>query len=242
MLSWHPVFSPLAALSALLCLAELATSSTRLTSSSDDDVTLSADQMTSSSAREVPKTQWPKPCCLPYRFTAIITPLSSFNVHTKQVMRLYRDWERRLQIQDIVSFNSDGINQTIHRSYVDYKQKLQYSISSTKCDVKPVSYGMLEPCMPDSAQYVGSSYLGLFDDVTKFQTWHFRREDKNRDMEMTIMVTSDRCVPVVEHIVGRLGGATTDTLVMFSNISRTFPDSVFDVPKLCDAQIRQQRP
>ncbi|XP_012938957.1 uncharacterized protein LOC101860900 [Aplysia californica] len=183
---------------------------------------------------EVPYEQSPKPCCLPYKFQAVITPLATFNVHNKQVMRVYRDWVRRLQVQDFATFTAYAIGETFYRTHTDFKNKVSYTIRDGKCSKSAVDYGMLEPCMPDNAEYIGSSYLGLYDDQTNFETWFFSRTNKNRDINMTISITADRCMPVMEHIVGQLGSGRTDTLVVFSNITRHVEDSVFELPAYCN--------
>jgi len=186
----------------------------------------------------VPYNQSPKPCCLPYRFQAIVTPIRQFDVHDKKVRRVSRDWVNRMQVQEVVTFTKSGVQDVLSRTVTDFNKKVRYTITGDKCQSSPVNYGMLEPCMPDKAEHIGNSYLGLFEDKTKFMTWHFRRSTENRDVNMTISVTSDRCVPVMEHIQGRMGEFSTDTLVIFSNLTRDVDDDYFRVPVTCDNKVK----
>ncbi|KAH9502484.1 hypothetical protein Btru_068813 [Bulinus truncatus] len=175
----------------------------------------------------------PKPCCLPYRFQAIITPLATFSVENKVVSRLYRNWESRIQVHEQVTFTPDGLETSLSKFILDYKNKKQYFVNSATCSESPITSGMLEPCMPDNSVYLGKSYIGLLENTANFDAWYFKRTDQNRDIEMTIAVTSDRCVPIMEHITGRMGEGTTDTLVLFTNISEVVEESVFKIPHAC---------
>ena len=61
----------------------------------------------------------------------------------------------------------------------------------------------------DDAKYLGISYIGQYDNKADINGWYFRRTDQNRDIEMTVAVTADRCVPVMEHITGTMAGQKT---------------------------------
>ncbi|CAL1527409.1 unnamed protein product [Lymnaea stagnalis] len=180
-----------------------------------------------------------KPCCLPYKFQAITVDLKSFQYDKEQTSRLYRNWESRIQVMDEIKYTEGGIVSTIYRVILDYKNKLRYVIVGDDCkDPVPLNSGMLEPCMPDSARYLGKSYIGAYDNTADFDAWYFRRTDQNRDIEMTIAVTADRCVPVMEHIAGTMARMPTDNLVLFTNVTDVQDDSVFRIPQSCLDKIR----
>ncbi|XP_059145119.1 uncharacterized protein LOC131932272 [Physella acuta] len=175
----------------------------------------------------------PSPCCLPYRFQAVIASLQSFSVQARQVTRLYRNWEARIQVHEQATFTETGIEQTLFRLILDYKNGKQYMIQAGTCETSPITSGMLEPCMPADSTYLGNSYLGLFANQANFDAWYFRRTDQNRNIEMTIMVTKDNCVPIMEHIAGTMGGAPVDNLVLFTNVTENVNNSEFEIPYVC---------
>lgn len=178
--------------------------------------------------------QTPKPCCLPFRFQAHVVPLASFGIDNQRIVRVTRDWEARLQIQQTLLIVDDDTTLVEHQVYSDFNHMIQYISGQGFCETRKVQFGMLEPCMPDNAQYLGKSYIGQYSDKANIDAWYFQRADQNRNIEMTIAVTRDKCVPVVEHITGSMGGgAETNTLVLFTNLTEDVADEAFDLPPEC---------
>uniref|UniRef100_A0A0B6ZQA8 Uncharacterized protein n=1 Tax=Arion vulgaris TaxID=1028688 RepID=A0A0B6ZQA8_9EUPU len=176
----------------------------------------------------------PKPCCLPYKFKAVIVYLQSFDAKAKEVTMLYRDWENKRQIQENVVVDSHGVKTVVSQTYMDYKNMVKYDYAPGQpCQYSPLDHGMLEPCMPESATYLGKSYIGAYNDKTNFNSWYFRRTDLNRNVEITIFVTADECIPVSEHITGQFGAAKANTLLMFTNVTKDVDNSAFDIPVEC---------
>lgn len=180
-----------------------------------------------------------KPCCLPYKFQAVVVDVQSFHYSKKQTSRLYRDWESKIQVMEGITYTENGVETSLYRAILDYKNKLRYDVVGGKCSSPPVRLlsGMLEPCMPDDALYLGNSYIGAYDDKAEFEAWYFQRTDQNRAIEMTIAVTRDHCVPVMEHITGTIEQSQTNNLVLFTNVTDVHDDSVFTIPENCIDQI-----
>ncbi|BFZ03111.1 hypothetical protein BsWGS_06150 [Bradybaena similaris] len=180
------------------------------------------------------ETGQPAPCCLPYRFQAIVAMLPIFSDGKKAVTRLSRDWKNRIQVHDNVIFSSAGDEQIIRQTFLVYNRMLQYDYTPDgTCHTSALDYGMLEPCMPDNSSYLGQWYLGALNEKTVFNTWNFRRTNLNRNIEITIAVTADKCVPISEHITGQIGTNPVDSLVLFTNVTEQVADRFFDIPRAC---------
>ncbi|RUS89832.1 hypothetical protein EGW08_002362 [Elysia chlorotica] len=187
------------------------------------------------SADSLDKTdgQTHKPCCLPFRFQAEVVSLDSFSVNNQRLVRVKRDWESRLQIQESLVVSEDGGLELERQVYSDFKHMVQYISAKGSCITQKVQFGMLEPCMPDSSLYLGKTFIGQYSNKADIDGWYFRRTDQNRNIEMTIAVTSDRCIPVMEHITGTMGSGQANTLVLFTNLTEDVSDDAFDLPPEC---------
>ncbi|KAK3756901.1 hypothetical protein RRG08_009444 [Elysia crispata] len=169
-------------------------------------------------------------------FQAEVIPLASFSVDNQRLVRVTRDWESRLQIQDTLVVLGDGTMAAQQQIFSDFKHMIQYISSQGSCVTQKIQFGMLEPCMPDGATYLGKSFIGQYNNKADIDGWYFRRTDQNRNIEMTIAVTADKCVPVMEHITGTMGaGAQANTMVLFTNLTEDVADEAFDLPPECFA-------
>ncbi|KAI8796770.1 ependymin-related protein 1 isoform X1, partial [Biomphalaria glabrata] len=180
----------------------------------------------------------PRPCCFPYKFQAVVTQLTSFSVQNKVVTRLYRDWDSKIQVQEQATFTVNNIQSTGFKTIMDYKHGKLYTVNGDECRQAPLNSGMLEPCMPDNAVYLGTSYVGQESNSANFDTWYFKRNDFNRNLEMTVSVASDSCVPIMEHIVGTIGEGATNNLVFFTNVTSVTDVSVFNLPYTCLSNVQ----
>ncbi|KAK7476763.1 hypothetical protein BaRGS_00031990 [Batillaria attramentaria] len=148
----------------------------------------------------------PTPCCFPSSFQATVADMRSAATGNMRLFEVYRDWEKRLQVQRVLEFAPPGQTTAVMTMIMDFQNAVHHMVSASgDCQSQPLDYAMLEPCMPETAQYLGQTYLGFGGDTTNFQTWSFTRTDKGRNITMTVGVTASDCVPVVETIVGTLG-------------------------------------
>ncbi|CAG5122849.1 unnamed protein product [Candidula unifasciata] len=180
------------------------------------------------------ETNHARPCCLPYRFQAIVASLPNFSDRRKAVARMSRDWNNRIQIHSSVLFDSGGQEQIIRQTFMDFKHMVQYEYTpGGSCHTSTLNYGMLEPCMPENASYLGQSYMGAYNNQMVVNTWNFQRTNLNRDLEITIVVTADKCVPVSEHITGKIGTGKAESMIFFTNVTEQVDNSVFEIPHTC---------
>ncbi|KAK7112980.1 hypothetical protein V1264_012349 [Littorina saxatilis] len=176
----------------------------------------------------------PKPCCFPSAFQATVADLRSAGSGEMRLFEVYRDWDRRMQVQRIMTFASPGQVAPVTTVILDFKNGVEYVVTASgDCHPQPLSYGMLEPCIPDDAKYLGQTYLGFGEDKTQFRTWSFRRGDQGRNVSMTVSVTLHDCVPVMETISGTLGYAPTDSLITFTTFKVLQDSSIFEIPRSC---------
>lgn len=179
-------------------------------------------------------TATPKPCCFPSAFQATVADMNSASAGNMRLFEVYRDWDKRMQVQRVMEFAPPGQVAPTVTIILDFNHSVQYILTSSgDCTSNHLNYAMLEPCMPENAAYLGETYLGYGADKTHFRTWSFRREDQGRNISMTVAATVQDCVPVMETITGTLGGARTDSLVTFTTFKQLQDPSVFDLPPNC---------
>ncbi|PVD38902.1 hypothetical protein C0Q70_01527 [Pomacea canaliculata] len=173
----------------------------------------------------------PLKCCLPAQYSLIMTDLKTIN--TNSISNSDYQMDFTMNLAAIRASTLDPITGTSvirSRSVFDYSRGKMYYIpeNSTLCYIVNIT-ALPTRCIPDDALYVDSSYFGTFPTLT-YDTWRFRLPGSN--ITVTLAVSSDSCVPVVE---GTSDPATqTDQILLFTTyVSNIRYPSLFDLPASC---------
>ncbi|XP_048248462.1 uncharacterized protein LOC124132631 [Haliotis rufescens] len=143
-------------------------------------------------------------------------------------------------------FFYDGVNSSISIQYYEfgntrrvrlnktvtlYSKKVRYNISPDgNCTKKNITDLMLPYCIPDTALYRGSSYLGDEGSMLKIDGWHFPLGSLN----ITMSVSDYDCVPIIAGVAGMSDYSPFNTLLYFNGHKAGITDpTAFDVPSNC---------
>ncbi|XP_076460591.1 uncharacterized protein LOC143293525 [Babylonia areolata] len=101
----------------------------------------------------------------------------------------------------------------------DYATRRIYTrVNNDTCTYKDMeSFDVMRPpCIPESATYIGPSTLGYGHQSMNLHTWSFPYQTGvNKTSQFFLSVTADHCVPVVETIVGEIGGVPLEESLFF---------------------------
>ncbi|XP_046363027.2 uncharacterized protein [Haliotis cracherodii] len=182
----------------------------------------------------------PPKCCVARQFEAKMgeTGGSIYSSHGVEVPALidsdnvmHYDYYNRTIVMEVNTHNPDNTT-TYTRIIQDYKRGIQHVFGAGSCTTSTIRRGFREPCIPDNAKFVGSSYVGYGVHKIAFNNWEFAEPDTGNDMRL--VVTSSTCVPVVEAIFGNVNNAPSELVFVFTNFQPGIktPD-LFVLPSLC---------
>ncbi|XP_064595055.1 uncharacterized protein LOC135461761 [Liolophura sinensis] len=131
----------------------------------------------------------------------------------------------------IVSLTDEGGEHRWGKTIYDFANKKQYVISEDKCTVYPVTFKMTSPCIPASATYLGSSYLGGSSRIS-FDSWSYMLPEYMSNI--TISVSQDDCTPLVEEVKSQKGNFQSIMIGAFASFTLGIKDpNVFVPPPSC---------
>ncbi|XP_046352593.2 uncharacterized protein LOC124132636 [Haliotis rufescens] len=112
-----------------------------------------------------------------------------------------------------------------------YSKKVRYNISPDgQCTKENITDIMMHNCIPETAIYRGSSFVGDQWAMLRTSGWHFPIGSLN----ITISVTDYDCVPVFMSVVGISSSSQVNTLLYFNGHKAGITDpTAFDVPSNC---------
>ncbi|XP_067671302.1 uncharacterized protein [Haliotis asinina] len=127
---------------------------------------------------------------------------------------MHYDYYNRTIVMEVNSHNPN--NTTAYTRIIqDYNRGIQHVFLSGRCTTSTIRRGFREPCIPDNATYVGSSYIACGVNKIALNNWQFPEPG---------------CVPVVEAIIGIVNNG--ELVFVFRPGIRT-PD-LFVLPPLCN--------
>ncbi|XP_046569607.1 uncharacterized protein LOC124277931 [Haliotis rubra] len=182
----------------------------------------------------------PKTCCISRQFEAKLGETggaiyTSYGVEVPALLDsdnvMHYDYYNRTIVMEVNTHNPDNTT-TYTRIIQDYNTGIQHVFGSGMCTTSTIRRGFREPCIPDNATFVGSSYIGYGVNKITFNNWQFQEPDTSNDLRL--VVTSVGCVPVLEAVFGIVNNAPSELVFVFNNFSpgiRT-PD-LFVLPSLC---------
>ncbi|XP_076449263.1 uncharacterized protein LOC143285736 [Babylonia areolata] len=100
------------------------------------------------------------------------------------------------------------------------------------CFKMPYSMALVQ-CIPDDAEYLGSTYMGPMSGGLPYDGWRFKLTKNSTSMIATLAVSKNSCVPLVEG-VGFPNNKELNQLYMFSAYQPKLTDpDAFNLPKSC---------
>ncbi|XP_067671297.1 uncharacterized protein [Haliotis asinina] len=172
--------------------------------------------------------QDPDKCCLPNSWESYTAQGGKINQDPLPYSKFYSDFKLKKEAQQEMLLRPGTAPVKGFRTVTDHNKGRTYRISPTgQCTSFPNPVPMLR-CIPDSAVFLGESYVGLPKYGTAFNAWKFSLDPYK--MNITITVAQDSCTPIFEDISGPYVNLTLFFNGFSTPVSNT---SVFDVPSPC---------
>jgi hypothetical protein len=179
------------------------------------------------------EAQTPKKCCLPQESSVILTDLNTVAGENMGQMDAQFDWNR--QLQATVNYTIDlstGKMNIVSKQVIDFKNKVMFYMpgnDSSKCYKVPYDVEGMQ-CVPDDAQYLGTSYMGPLLSPLTYDGWRFTMKP---NLEITIALTRKDCIPLLEN-VKIPGPPASNTMLWFNQFQPKLinPDA-FVLPPSC---------
>ncbi|KAK7506184.1 hypothetical protein BaRGS_00002296, partial [Batillaria attramentaria] len=150
-----------------------------------------------------------------------------------EILDIAYDYTRRMEA--VVSYvHNPNTEKSINtsRSVMDFDKRKIYSIPAddpSKCYVLPNPYSLVR-CIPDDAQYLGSTYLGPVS-ALPYDGWRFKMT--NSDVMVTIAMSTTGCVPLVEGV----SSGTENKTYLFTAFQPGIKNPEwFDLPASCASE------
>ncbi|XP_071107667.1 ependymin-related protein 1-like [Haliotis cracherodii] len=188
----------------------------------------------------------PRPCCTDHQFEAVMGQVGGnvYNHHGHLTQNWldgynkvhYDAYNKMIAVEAHQTLMNGSV--TVTNILLDYPNKRQYIQNQGNCYHTPLTRTMREPCVPDSAQYIGPTYMGYGTSKLALNNWEYH--PKNTDQSLKVALTQEGCTPIVESFVGHVktndGKETIETnfVYVFSEFRTGLRNSdVFNVPQAC---------
>ncbi|XP_064617173.1 ependymin-related protein 1-like [Liolophura sinensis] len=137
-----------------------------------------------------------------------------------------------------VSTHYDG-ESTDSKFIIDFWNKREYNIDGLNCTESSVFLEMVPRCVPDNAQYLGSSYMGGGNNQIAFDSWNFFMAGWNTNI--TIALSQGDCTPLAEAVITLTKDAKSSMMAVFTSFTPGIKDpSVFVPPPGCQSNHKQK--
>ncbi|XP_041364860.1 uncharacterized protein LOC121380141 isoform X2 [Gigantopelta aegis] len=139
----------------------------------------------------------------------------------------------------------DGTMKVTHILY-DFTKNKTYISGSGSCNVTAIPPGTTfrEPCIPDDAKFLGSTYMGYGASHLPLYNWEIKKAS-HPNITKRMAVTQGGCTPVLEATYGYAdhNGAKFDVVYVFNNYHpRIRRRDVFDIPHICNPGMQSDIP
>ncbi|KAK3794394.1 hypothetical protein RRG08_061061 [Elysia crispata] len=165
----------------------------------------------------------PKKCCLDRQFTVAIGeiggksyPITGNSVFMDGVTYVAYDFYKGMIGSETHMKQPDGSDK-VTKSLLDYNTNRLYLTENGVCTILNITEPLEDPCLPDSATYMGSAMFGYGTESLEVNTWEFERASGNSKVLIRRSYTKTTCVPVVEAYYGTVDGASTEVTHFFVN-------------------------
>ncbi|XP_046367329.2 uncharacterized protein LOC124142738 [Haliotis rufescens] len=171
----------------------------------------------------------PPTCCVPNSWQAYVLQTEKLNLDPQPFFEFFFDYTLKKEAQRFIKLAPGSAPVAGNRTVTDHNKGMRYLISPAgACTSFSYPIPMVSPCIPESATYLGESYVGLRNYGVAFNVWKFKEPITKANI--TIAVTQDSCTPILEGI----NGPNVNTSLLFNYFSSPVSDkSVFDVPSGC---------
>ncbi|XP_046367330.1 uncharacterized protein LOC124142739 [Haliotis rufescens] len=170
----------------------------------------------------------PPKCCLRDSWQAYAVQPEMLSLDPMPFLQFYSDLILKKEAQQTFQLTPGSAPVKSYRMVTDHSKGRTYRISPAGvCTSFPNIVPMI-PCIPDSATFLGESYVGAPKIGVAFNVWRFSIEPYK--LNITLSVAQDSCIPILE----RISSPNVNISLSFSGFSSPLYDkSVFDVPSGC---------
>lgn len=176
------------------------------------------------------KAAGPAPCCIGKQFSAYIDetggqPTASGGKFIDQQLYLQFDYtNKRTYVEGTLILPTGPLP---YKVVNDYAANVTYSFTNGACyTMGPPSFPLQDPCQLSTARYVGTSQLGSPSHHITVNTYQLDLGD----LSVKAVLSADgSCTPIMESLVGNMGGVAEQLTLFFSNYTRGLTqESVFN--------------
>ncbi|KAK7507869.1 hypothetical protein BaRGS_00000834, partial [Batillaria attramentaria] len=153
----------------------------------------------------------PQKCCFSKKLEAMLTDLTTIKSNQISLVSMALDFERQMEVRLMYEIRADD---------------------PTHCNRRTLTWPLPDRCVPDDAEYLGSTYLGPVNSLP-YDSWRYRYTGTQANMTMAF--STQGCVPILESLVGDLGFGPVDFTYLFTTVKQDIEDpSVFNIPRSCN--------
>nr|XP_022316277.1 uncharacterized protein LOC111119973 [Crassostrea virginica] len=163
----------------------------------------------------------PAPCCIGQQFSANIDETGGQVAGTggkfiDQTLFLQFDFtNKRTYVEGTVKLPTGTYP---YKVVNDYSTNMTYSFANGACyTVGPPSFPLQDPCQLSGAHYIGTSQLGSPSHHITVNTYQM---DLGGISVKAVLSADGSCTPIMESLVGTMGGGPQQLTLFFSNYKR----------------------
>ncbi|XP_076460153.1 uncharacterized protein LOC143293123 [Babylonia areolata] len=177
----------------------------------------------------------PPRCCMPNQYSAYMYPLESFNTGEMLMFDMQMDYDKKQQVIMNYTIGPVGSIKLNQKVLIDYNKNMLYAVPAAdpdQCFKSPYTMPLAQ-CIPNDAEYLGSTYMGPMSGGLPYDGWRFKLTKNSTSMIATLAVSKNSCVPLVEG-VGFPNNKDWNQMYMLSSYQpRLWAPSAFKLPKSC---------
>ncbi|XP_046563104.1 uncharacterized protein LOC124271980 isoform X1 [Haliotis rubra] len=170
------------------------------------------------------------PCCMASKWSATMSDIQAIASGNMVTSNYYYDSDN---MATAIQYYEFGTPTPVLRNRVvtSYSKNVRYNIDADgTCTKEDISDTMVPKCIPATATYLGSNYVGTEENGLKYDGWQIPLGSLN----ITVSFSNPDCIPIVQAVTGTASSSPVNLALFFNGykVGITNP-AAFDVPISC---------
>ncbi|XP_046352587.1 uncharacterized protein LOC124132629 [Haliotis rufescens] len=170
------------------------------------------------------------PCCMAAKWSATMSDVQAIANGNDISSDYYYDADN---MATAIQYYEFGTPQRVLRNRVvtSYSKGIRYNIDADgTCTKEDITDTMIPNCIPNTATYLGSNYVGTEATGLKYDGWLIPLGSLN----LTVSFTNPDCIPIIEGVVGTVSSSPVNLVLFFNGYKAGITNpAAFDVPVSC---------